>query len=90
MGLPPHGGVEDPFQRAGVPSHDGIQMADKNSEQASSQERRVILNPICPACQKRCRRSRRRGLIDFLRGLLGWYPWRCEACSVRYFLRCRF
>jgi len=39
----------------------------------------------CPACNSNaCRRSRRQGLKDFSYGVIGFVPWRCTACGVRF------
>src|SRR5690348_13199108 len=40
---------------------------------------------ICPACKSsRCRRSRRRDLLDYLISVAGVVPWRCRACEKRF------
>jgi hypothetical protein len=42
----------------------------------------------CPKCgSKHLRRSRRTGLIDWFRGVLGFHPYRCHECLSRSFLR---
>jgi len=39
----------------------------------------------CPACKSSdCRRSRRRGLLDFACGSVGLIPWRCNKCEARF------
>lgn len=44
--------------------------------------------PICPRCgSKYVRRSRRSGLIEAVRGLAGFYPYRCHECLSRSFLK---
>lgn len=43
----------------------------------------MIIN--CPACNSSdCRRSRRRGYVDFAYGVLGLIPWRCNQCERRF------
>lgn len=41
--------------------------------------------PSCPLCIGTTRRSERRGWRDFIRHLLGRYPWRCRTCSHRFY-----
>jgi hypothetical protein len=36
-----------------------------------------------------CRRSVRHGMRDFLRQLAGMFPWRCDGCRQRFYLRKR-
>jgi hypothetical protein len=39
----------------------------------------------CPACQsENIRRSRRRSALEFLFGITGFLPWRCQACETRF------
>jgi len=39
----------------------------------------------CPACRAaRCRRSRRRTLLDYVAALVGSLPWRCSCCGTRF------
>ena len=41
---------------------------------------------ICPACRKEnCRRSKRRGVGDYLVGLAALRPWRCRMCDLRFY-----
>src|ERR1035438_6084371 len=43
---------------------------------------------VCPKCGcQHVRRSPRRGPIEHLRSLFGFYPYRCLGCSSRSFLR---
>ena len=43
---------------------------------------------VCPRCgSKRLRRSRRTGISERLRGLLGYHPYRCHECLSRSFLK---
>ncbi len=45
---------------------------------------------ICPYCSSaECYRIGRRGYRDFSRRLLGMFPWRCEGCRKRFYLRKR-
>lgn len=40
----------------------------------------------CPRCKREsARRSRRRGLHEYLFSLAGVYPWRCRDCERRFF-----
>lgn len=64
--------------------------AESDAGKDDASKVRVLLDPICPSCQLLCRRARRRGWRDYLWSLIGWYPWRCQQCSVRYYLRCRY
>jgi hypothetical protein len=42
----------------------------------------------CPRCgSKHLRQSRRTGLMDWLRGVFGFHPYRCHECLSRSFLR---
>lgn len=42
----------------------------------------------CPKCQSTgVHRSRRRGLVDRVRGLMGFLPYRCHVCGLRFFRR---
>jgi len=42
----------------------------------------------CPACQScDCRRSRRRGFLDFAYEVAGLIPWRCNKCESRFHAR---
>ena len=42
-------------------------------------------SPRCPSCgAKDTRRSKRRGFFDWLLSLLGFFPYRCEACTRRF------
>ena len=44
----------------------------------------------CPHCYSvKCHRSLRHGGRDFLSLLLGRFPWRCERCRKRFYLRKR-
>ena len=44
----------------------------------------VIL--ICPECRSdSCRRSKRRGLKDYLIGIARLRPWRCRVCQLRFY-----
>mgnify|MGYP007080185926 CR=1 FL=1 len=44
----------------------------------------------CPCCSSvDCRRSIRHGRRDFLRRLFGMFPWRCNGCRHRFYLRKR-
>ena len=44
----------------------------------------------CPYCSSvRCHRFVRRGQRDFLRRLLGSFPWHCRVCRKRFYLRKR-
>lgn len=43
----------------------------------------------CKLCDGFCRRSPRHGLWDFIVGWLGWYPWRCQQCRSRNYIRRR-
>lgn len=44
----------------------------------------------CPVCSSaECYRSKRNGWRDFIRRLLGMFPWRCTACRNRFYLRKR-
>ena len=53
---------------------------------SAAPEHRTAL--ICAECGcKHVRRSPRRGLIERLRSLFGFYPYRCLGCSSRSFLR---
>lgn len=46
---------------------------------------------ICPVCASTyCRRSARHGYRDLLRRLAGRFPWRCNLCGGRFYLRKRF
>lgn len=39
----------------------------------------------CPLCKSvECRRSRRRGPVDYLLATMGNYPWRCRKCETRF------
>ena len=41
---------------------------------------------ICPSCQSdSCRRSKRRGIWDYIVGVTGLRPWRCRACEARFY-----
>lgn len=45
----------------------------------------------CPYCfSVQCHRSMRHGGRDFLRRLLGRFPWRCHGCRKRFYLRKRY
>jgi transposase-like protein len=45
----------------------------------------------CPHCSSAdYQRSVRHGGRDFLRRLLGRFPWRCNGCRKRFYLRKRF
>jgi hypothetical protein len=58
------------------------------SPTASSTEPDQRTELICPLCGcQHVRRSPRRGLIERLRSLFGFYPYRCLGCSSRSFLR---
>src|SRR5215469_825593 len=40
---------------------------------------------VCPACRSsKFRRSRRRTIVDYLLGIGGVLPWRCESCEARF------
>jgi hypothetical protein len=40
----------------------------------------------CPHCKRgSSRRSRRRGLHEYLFSLVGVYPWRCRICERRFY-----
>jgi DNA-directed RNA polymerase subunit RPC12/RpoP len=42
----------------------------------------------CPKCsQERAHRSHRKGLIERIVSLFGWYPYRCHACNSRFLSR---
>lgn len=44
----------------------------------------------CPSCASaECYRTGRRGGRDFSHRLLGMFPWRCEGCRNRFYLRKR-
>jgi hypothetical protein len=44
----------------------------------------------CPVCaSKYCRRSMRHGYKDFLRRMVGWFPWHCRQCGDRFYWRKR-
>ena len=44
----------------------------------------------CPYCfSVGCRRSVRHGGRDLLRRLLGRFPWRCNKCRKRFYIRKR-
>jgi proteasome lid subunit RPN8/RPN11 len=44
--------------------------------------------PVCPKCGSRhIRRSQRMHLVERLRGALGYYPYRCQECLSRSFIR---
>lgn len=48
----------------------------------------LYVKTICPICHVReGRRSRRRSLLDYLLGIGGVVPWRCEACEARFYAR---
>jgi hypothetical protein len=58
------------------------------SPTASSTEPDQRTELICPLCGcQHVRRSPRRGLIERLRSLFGFYPYRCLGCSSRSFLK---
>jgi len=39
----------------------------------------------CPSCHSvSCRRSRRQGIKDFAYGIVGFIPWRCIQCELRF------
>lgn len=39
----------------------------------------------CPSCHSpACRRSRRRGIDDYLYSVIGLVPWRCNKCEQRF------
>ena len=41
---------------------------------------------LCPSCQSDSpRRSRRRGVKDYVIGLTLLRPWRCRACDLRFY-----
>jgi hypothetical protein len=45
---------------------------------------------ICPyGASAECYRTGRRGSRDFNHRLLGMFPWRCEVCRNRFYLRTR-
>lgn len=45
---------------------------------------------VCPFCASlNCRRASRQGCRDLVHSLLGIFPWRCEACWTRFYLRRR-
>ena len=45
---------------------------------------------ICPYCASaECHRTGRRGPWDFGRRLFGMFPWRCNVCGKRFYLRTR-
>ena len=45
----------------------------------------------CPYCSSvDCHRSMRHGRRDFLRRLLGKFPWRCHGRRKRFYLKNRF
>jgi hypothetical protein len=48
--------------------------------------RRIDSAPLqCPVCHgTHIRRSRRRGLLEWLASLVGRYPFRCEDCNHRF------
>lgn len=44
----------------------------------------------CPHCSSvKWHRSLRHGVRDLLSRLLGRFPWRCEGCRKRFYLRKR-
>jgi len=44
----------------------------------------------CPYCSSAdCRRSERHGGRDILRRLIGRFPWRCNKCRKRFYMRRR-
>ncbi len=41
---------------------------------------------ICPQCRSdQCHRSKRQRLREYLIGLSGLRPWRCQICELRFF-----
>jgi proteasome lid subunit RPN8/RPN11/DNA-directed RNA polymerase subunit RPC12/RpoP len=49
---------------------------------------RQAAEALCPRCGSRnLRRSRRRGPIERVRGILGFYSYRCHECLSRFFLK---
>ncbi len=41
---------------------------------------------LCPQCHSlQCRRSRRRGAVDFFLSIFKLRPWRCVACEHRFY-----
>jgi hypothetical protein len=45
---------------------------------------------VCPFCASLiCRRASRQGWRDLVHSLVGIFPWRCEACWTRFYLRRR-
>ena len=45
---------------------------------------------VCPYCASaECHRAGRRGCRDFSRRLFGMFPWRCNVCGKRFYLRKR-
>jgi DNA-directed RNA polymerase subunit RPC12/RpoP len=47
---------------------------------------------VCPKCRyDAIERSKRKGFLEKkIFSLFGYYPWRCEGCSTRFFLRVRY
>jgi hypothetical protein len=44
----------------------------------------------CPYCfSVQCHRSMRHGGRDFFRRMVGRFPWRCNGCRKRFYLRKR-
>jgi hypothetical protein len=55
---------------------------------SSAEPEQQWTGPFCPRCvSKHVRRSGRTGPIERLRGLFGFYPYRCEAYFSRSFLK---
>jgi len=50
----------------------------------------IGIDVSCLYCSSvNCHRSMRHGRRDFLRRLLGMFPWRCNGCRKRFYLRKR-
>jgi len=47
--------------------------------------KRAPVTVECPSCHScACRRSRRRGIEDFVYAVVGLIPWRCSQCERRF------
>ena len=63
----------------------------ENVEAGISSSSAIGMDVSCPCCfSVDCRRSVRHGRRDFLRRLFGMFPWRCNGCRKRFYMKNRF
>jgi hypothetical protein len=61
----------------------------ENGEAGIPSDSAIGLDVSCPCGSSDYRRSLRHGRRDFLRRLAGMFPWRCNECRKRFYLRKR-